>query len=162
MSSERITATYRVSTALPLEKAAAVLAGEQSSGTFVAVPGETDELRARFAARVERISQTDQHIGEIVVSWPIENLGYNLPTLVSTIAGNLFELREFSGVTLLDFDVPSSFIQHFAGPRFGIEGTLRLTVVRGRPLIGTIIKPSIGLFPEQTAKLVAELTAADI
>jgi ribulose-bisphosphate carboxylase large chain len=34
--------------------------------------------------------------------------------------------------------------------------------VHGRPLIGTIIKPSIGLSPEQTALLVKELAAADI
>src|SRR5947207_3261658 len=120
MSNERITATYRVSTALPLEKAAAVLAGEQSSGTFVAVPGETRELRERFAARVEKVTQTRDGEGEIVVSRPVENVGYNLPTLVSTIAGNLFELREFSGIKLLDFDVPASLGDRFTGPRFGI------------------------------------------
>ena len=40
---ERVFATYRVETPLPLQRAAEVLAGEQSSGTFVAVPGETDE-----------------------------------------------------------------------------------------------------------------------
>ena len=50
-----VTATYRVETPLPVDRAAAVLAGEQSSGTFVAVPGETEELRNRYAARVERI-----------------------------------------------------------------------------------------------------------
>jgi ribulose-bisphosphate carboxylase large chain len=39
-----------------VEKAAAVLAGEQPSGTFVAVLGETEELKQRFAARVEKIT----------------------------------------------------------------------------------------------------------
>jgi ribulose-bisphosphate carboxylase large chain len=48
---ERIFATYLVETPLPVEKAAATLAGEQSSGTFVAVPGETEELKQRFAAQ---------------------------------------------------------------------------------------------------------------
>ena len=50
---ERIFATYHIETPLAVEKAAAALAGEQSSGTFVAVPGETEELKQRFAARVE-------------------------------------------------------------------------------------------------------------
>src|SRR6478609_7153013 len=53
---ERIVATYLVETPLAVEKAAAALAGEQSSGTFVEVPGETAELKQRFAARVEKIT----------------------------------------------------------------------------------------------------------
>ena len=52
---ERIEARYWIETAFPLEDAAAIMAGEQSTGTFVRVPGETDELRERYAARVERI-----------------------------------------------------------------------------------------------------------
>ena len=47
-----VTAVYEIETALPPEQAAAVMAGEQSSGTFVAVARETDELKRRFAARV--------------------------------------------------------------------------------------------------------------
>jgi hypothetical protein len=55
LSVERIQATYLIETPLAVEQAAATLAGEQSSGTFVAVPGETEELKQRFAARVEKI-----------------------------------------------------------------------------------------------------------
>ena len=55
MASERIIAEYLVETPLALEAAAASMAGEQSTGTFTRVPGETDELRERFAARVESI-----------------------------------------------------------------------------------------------------------
>ena len=42
------------------------------------------------------------------------------------------------------------------GPQFGVAGTRRLTGVSGRPLIGTIIKPSVGLGPAETAALVAD------
>src|ERR1041385_8033349 len=56
---ERITATYYIETPHAPEKAAQVLAGEQSSGTFVAVPGETEELKQRFAARVEDVQLMD-------------------------------------------------------------------------------------------------------
>lgn len=180
-TSERIVARYAVETPLELEAAARSLAGEQSSGTFVAVPGETVELKARFEARVERItpqgtSETPALPGsrggkagryrraEVVVSWSVENMGYNLPTLLSTLQGNLYELSQFSGLKLLDFDLPDSFAARFAGPKFGIEGTFRLTGVpeRGRPLLGTIIKPSIGLSPAETARLVGDLAAAGI
>ena len=180
MPAERIIATYRVETPLPLEDAAAVLAGEQSSGTFVNVPGETDELRGRYGAVVESVVQTDQsktaalpgvrhkgsrdllRRGDIRISWPVENIGINLPTLVATVAGNLFELSQFSGIRLQDIDVPASFAAKFAGPRFGVAGTRKLTGVEGRPLIGTIVKPSVGLTPQQTADLVATLADAGV
>jgi ribulose-bisphosphate carboxylase large chain len=175
---DRITATYRIETPLPVEDAAAVLAGEQSSGTFVAVPGETAELKQRFAARVENIVPLDTadapslpgchaaaesyQRAEVTVSWSVENVGYNLPTLVSTLEGNLYELTQFSGLKLLDFDVPDSFADHFAGPRFGVAGTRQLAGVESGPLVGTIIKPSVGMSPVQTAELVATLVAAGI
>ena len=175
---DRISATYLIETPLPVEQAAASLAGEQSSGTFVAVPGETDELKQRFAARVEKITpgepvgepglpgchgaQGKFQRAEIVVSWSSENVGFNLPTLISTIQGNLYELSQFSGLKLMDLGLPPSFARHFRGPKFGVAGTRRLTGVSGRPLIGTIIKPSIGLTPQQTAQLVKTLAKAGI
>ena len=175
---ERIVATYLIETPLAVAKAAASLAGEQSSGTFVAVPGETEELKQRFAARVEKItlletvttpslpgcrsaSGTFQR-AEIVVSWPFENMGWNLPALVSTLQGNLYELTQFSGLKLMDVEFPPSFAEHFRGPKFGVAGCRQLTGVTARPLIGTIIKPSIGLTPEQTAEMVRTLAGAGI
>jgi ribulose 1,5-bisphosphate carboxylase large subunit-like protein len=175
---ERLFATYLIETPLAVEKAAAVLAGEQSSGTFVAVPGETEELKRRFAARVEKITPLETvsdpslpgsrsvngkfQRAEIIVSWSVENFGFNLPTLVSTVQGNLYELSQFSGLKLMDLEFPPSFAKHFRGPKFGIAGTRKLTGVENRPLIGTIIKPSIGLSPRQTAELVKILAEAGI
>lgn len=175
---ERITARYYIETPFALEKAAQVLAGEQSSGTFVAVPGETEELKARFAARVEKITPLESvkepaipgakakegmyHRADIEVSWSVENFGYNLPVLISTLQGNLYELTQFTGLKLMDIELPASYAAHFAGTRFGIEGSRQLTGVNGRPLIGTIIKPSIGLTPEQTAGIVKTLAEAGI
>jgi len=175
---ERIFATYLIETPFAVEKAAAVLAGEQSSGTFVEVPGETAELKQRFAARVEKITpletvdepslpghkpgQSAFNRAEIVVSWSLENMGYNLPAIVSTIQGNLYELAQFTGLKLMDMTWPASFASHFAGPKYGMAGTRKLTGVQGRPLIGTIIKPSIGLTPQQTAEMVKVLAEGGI
>ena len=51
----RIEADYLIETAWPLAEAAEEMAGEQSSGTFLPIPGETPELKARAAARVEAL-----------------------------------------------------------------------------------------------------------
>lgn len=175
---ERITARYYIETPFKPEQAALVLAGEQSSGTFVAVPGETAELKQRFAARVESVTPTETvkepaipgakaesglyHRALVTISWSIENFGYNLPVLISTLQGNLYEITQFTGLKLMDFELPPSYADHFKGPQFGIEGSRRSTGVQGRPLIGTIIKPSIGLTPEDTARLVKKLVDAGI
>lgn len=174
---DRLYATYRVETPLALADAAAQLAGEQSSGTFVAVPGESEKLKARFAARVEEVVEQEVVLtpslpggkpgdrfqrGEVTVSWSVENCGANLPTIVSTVEGNLYELRGFTGLKLINLDFPDSLLAAFTGPKRGVEGTRTLAGVDNRPMIGTIIKPSIGLSPADTAALVKPLVAAGI
>lgn len=179
--SERIEARYWIETAFPLEMAAETMAGEQSTGTFIRVPGETDELRARFAARVEKIVELGEisapslpgsgrpksgdavrRTAELTLSWPLHNLGPSLPNLLATVAGNLWELKAFSGMRLLDVSLPPAFLDAYRGPQFGVSGTRALTEVHGRPLIGTILKPSIGLSPEATAAQVKVLAEAGI
>jgi ribulose-bisphosphate carboxylase large chain len=181
--SDRIHALYWIETAFPLAQAAEVMAGEQSSGTFVEIPGETAELRERHAARVESIQELDEvatpslpgasvpkgltspavyRRAQIRLSWPLSNLGTSLPNLLATVAGNLFELKQFSGLRLLDVTLPIAFLDAYSGPQFGVAGTRRLSGVHRLPLVGTIIKPSVGLSPEATAELVDQLVEAGI
>lgn len=181
-SGERIEADYWLETPGDPRRTAEVMAGEQSSGTFVAVPGETPELTERAAARVDAIalldradtpslpSATQQAVpvpgdyrrARVTLSWPLETLGPSLPNLVATVAGNLFELRQVSGLRLLDIRLPAAFASAYGGPRFGVSGTRKLTGVETGPVIGTIIKPSVGFGPQETADLVATLVAAGI
>jgi len=175
--SDRIRARYLIETADDPRRAVEVMAGEQSSGTFVALPGETPELKERAGARVERLTEIETVATpslpgakagpvyrrcEAELSWPLGNLGPSLPNLVATVAGNLFELQQFSGLRILDIDLPPAFAERYPGPRFGIPGTRRLSGVENGPLIGTIVKPSVGLSPEGTAALVDELAAGGI
>ena len=181
MTSDRIIATYRIETAHPPEFAAEVMAGEQSCGTFVRVPGETEELREHHAARIERLVELDPvetpslpfskppkgsdgrfRRAEVTLSFPLANMGASLPNLLATVCGNLYELREFSGLKLTDLELPRAFADRYPGPQFGVAGTRELTGVAARPVIGTIIKPSVGLTPEQTADLVCTLIEAGL
>ena len=183
MDPDRVLATYLIETPHSLEHAATVLAGEQSSGTFVAIPGETIELKERFGAQVLRIEPLDTvaapslpgskpprsaagnieyRRGRIVVSFPLHNFGPSLPSLLSTVAGNLYELQEVSGLRLEDLELPGAFAERYPGPGFGIDGTRKLAQVSGRPLIGTIVKPSIGLSKEALCQLVRDLASAGL
>jgi ribulose-bisphosphate carboxylase large chain len=57
----------------------------------------------------------------------------------------------------MDLRLPSAFSTNYAGPKFGCEGTRKLMGVHERPLIGTIIKPSVGLSAKETGILVSQL-----
>lgn len=180
MTVERIEADYWLETAAHPARTLKIMAGEQSSGTFVPVPGETPELKARAAARVEHVeilgpvdrpslpgarpapAGAPRVAARATLSWPLDNIGPSLPNVMATVAGNLFELRPLSGLRLLDLRLPDAFADAYPGPKFGVAGTRRLTGAEGRPLIGTIVKPSVGLSPEDTAALVNSLCAADI
>lgn len=180
---DRVFAEYLIETAQPLEQAVAAMAGEQSTGTFVEVPGETDGLRLRHAARVEKVDELEtvdsptlpgalpNTVGasaegilraRVVLSFPVANMGASLPNLMAAVAGNLFELREVSGLRLIDLKLPEAFGDAYPGPRYGGHGTRELTGVADRPIIGTIIKPSVGLTPQETANLVDQLVASGL
>ncbi|MDF2960445.1 MAG: Ribulose-bisphosphate carboxylase [Paenibacillus sp.] len=178
---EEVLATYLIETPYELEVAAAVMAGEQSTGTFTAVPGETEDLRSRHGARIVRIQPLETvdapslpgamppkngteryNRGEVVLAFPICNFGPSLPNLLSAVAGNLFELQQFSGLRLMDLELPPAFTSAYPGPKFGIDGTRKLAGVEGRPIIGTIIKPSIGLSIEELRVMVRHLALAGI
>lgn len=173
----RIYATYTIETPGEPEAAASAMAGEQSTGTFIALPGESPEMHRRHAARVEGVEALEVSAepalsgsrgsgpfrrARVELSFPLENVGTQLPTLITTVAGNLFELQQLSGIRLEDLHLPAAFGEAHPGPQFGIEGTRRVANVFDRPIIGTIIKPSVGLTPAATGELAGVLARAGI
>ena len=182
MDQERIHATYLIETPLAPAHVAEVLAGEQSCGTFARVHGETDELRERARAIVEAVEELapaaapslsnallerQRRTGpwrraRLTVSFPTANIGANLPTLAATVSDNLYDLGEVTGLRLEALRLPAAYRLRFELPRLGIAGTRASTGVAAGAMVGTIIKPNVGLSSEQTADLVGQLCAAGV
>ena len=160
----RVGATYVLQTRMDPHRAAEIIAGEQSSGTFVPIPGEDAALKARALASYQIHAMPEQADGTYLLelSWPLSNLGASLPNLLATVAGNLYELKPVESLRLLDISLPDEFAATYPGPAFGITGTRALAGVPQGPLIGTIIKPSVGLTAEATAGFVDQLCAAGV
>lgn len=168
--------TYLIETDGSPEKLAAKIASDQSTGTFVAVPGETEELKARVAARVVAVrplpsSQTPSYPSsaagpfnraEADIDFPFDAIGTDLAALMTITMGGVWSIRGFTGIRITGMTLPEEFRGAHPGPQFGIAGSRRLTGVEGRPIIGTIVKPALGLRPHETAELVKELVAADV
>jgi ribulose-bisphosphate carboxylase large chain len=142
-----LVAKYHVETDLPIKKAAEAIAAEQSTGTWTEVRGADNPL----AARVIRAQGDLAEIG-----FPVELFEPgNIPQYLSVIAGNLFGLGALKKVRLLDADFPESLVRVHRGPRFGIEDARKILDVFDRPLVGTIVKPKVGLDPAGTAEVAA-------
>jgi len=176
---DRFSATYLIETDIELAHAAGVIAGEASTATFVKLTGAAAErVEQLHAARVESIAELDAsdrpslpvarptqgrfRRAEVTISWPLANTGPSIPNILAAVAGNLSECREVTGLRLLDLDLPVALLGPYQGPQFGITGTRKLAGVQDRPLIGTIIKPSVGLTPTETADLVENLVQGGI
>ncbi|HLU04244.1 MAG TPA: ribulose-bisphosphate carboxylase large subunit family protein [Advenella sp.] len=182
MSDTVVQARYVVETPLDPAKVAEIMAGEQSCGTFTRVAGETDELRDRARATVTAVTElpvSDKpslpnawlerrnvsgpwRRARIDISFPIANFGANLATLAATVSGNLYDLGEVTGLRLESLTLPASFRMRFALPRLGIGGTRASIGVAAGAMVGTIIKPNVGMSAAQTAALVKTLCEAGV
>ncbi|CAM3240925.1 RuBisCO large subunit C-terminal-like domain-containing protein [Stackebrandtia soli] len=171
-----ILCTYYIESNLEPRRAAELLSGEQSSGTFIAVPGETDRIRTRHAARVvsvrhlgerppslpSRLSADTVECAEVVIEYPMENVSTDITTLMTTIAGNLFELAPLFACRLRSLTLPTDFIAAHPGPAYGIDGTRRLLNQPTGALIGTIVKPNVGLNHDEFRDAVRALVRTGI
>lgn len=136
---------------LSIRKVAGQIAGESSTGTWTEVSTMSPKIR-KLGAKV--LSIKDRWIK---IAYPLDLFEPgNMPQILSSIAGNIFGMKSVSTLRLEDITWPRKLVKSFKGPMFGIDGVRRLTGVRKRPLVGTIIKPKVGLESDQHAKVAYE------
>ena len=133
---------------ISLAEAAGGVAAESSVGTWTeltTIKPYVKELSAKVF---------DIHDNNIRVAYPIELFEHgNMPNILSSIAGNIFGLRTLKNLRLNDIQLPTALVHSFKGPKYGIEGVRNLIGVKDRPLVGTIIKPKLGLKTRDHAKV---------
>ncbi|MGQ9719615.1 MAG: type III ribulose-bisphosphate carboxylase [Nitrososphaerales archaeon] len=131
-----------------LEEATGAVAAESSIGTWTELKTEKPYVR-RLHAKVFRINGNDV---KIAYSVGLFEPG-NMPNILSSIAGNVFGLKALKNLRLNDVTLPSRILESFRGPKYGILGIRKLLDIPKRPLVGTIIKPKLGLRTEDHAKV---------
>ena len=145
---------YRVTTDLPMEKAAEAIAAEQSTGTWTGISTLNDEVFRNYAAKVTAID------GDMVtIAFPEADFSIKVgavPQILSVISGNLYGLSALKGVRLEDVEFHKGILKQYKGPKFGDAGLREILHRPEKPLVGTIVKPKIGLSPKDTAKYIYE------
>ena len=133
------------------EEAAQAVASESSIGTWTTLATLSSKMKRELHARVFKL---DKKKGLALIAYPISLFEEgSIPQLMSSIGGNIFGMKEVANLKLLDINFPNRYIRSFPGPKFGIPGVRKLLKVPKRPLIGTIVKPKIGLNEKQHARV---------
>lgn len=148
---------------------------EQTTGSWVDVPAETDEVRAKYASKVIGIYEVPAYenrtdlvnaIGPdgyrwfvVRIGFPVANIENNLPLLIGSISGNIMSMPNLK---LLDIDFPEKFIKDFQGPKFGLKGIRKMLNAYDRPLLNNMIKPCTGYTPDVGANLFFEAAAGGV
>ncbi len=137
------------------DQAAQAICEEETTGTWTDISTRTGYVK-RLDGSVESVKA--QGKGYITrIRYPVEIFEPgNIAQYLSVVAGNLFGLGRLEAVRLLDVEYPDPLIIPFKGPKFGIAGVRKMIGSTNRPHVGTIIKPKVGLTPEDTAAVAYE------
>lgn len=135
---------------ISIKEAAHNIALESSIGTWTPVGTQKDYVN-KIGARVFHIDKKNKLIK---VAYPCELFeGGNMANILSSIAGNIFGMKLLKNLRLVDIEWPKKIVDSFPGPRHGIKGVRKILGVKERPLVGTIVKPKLGLKTKDHAKV---------
>lgn len=136
---------------ISFEKACNHVAGESSIGTWTTISTMNPKIAEKLRPSVFYINKKTK---EIKIAYPKELFeAGNMPEILSSIAGNIFGMKAVNNLRLQDISFPKSIVRSFKGPRYGVDGIRKLLKVKKRPLVGTIVKPKVGLSEKQHAKV---------
>jgi ribulose-bisphosphate carboxylase large chain len=140
----------------PLEKLAEALAAESSVGTWTKLKTVNKEVFTKLKAKVYRLDNVGPNAGFVWLAYPMEHFdSKNLLQILASIRGNVYGLNELESLRFLDIWLPKRLQKLYPGPKFGLKGIRSRvgTSKSGRPHIGTIVKPKVGLAPKEWAKV---------
>ena len=136
--------------ALNFLQAACEISAESSTGTNFKVNTETAFSR-KLNALVYQVDLKKNMVW-IAYPWRIFDRGGNVQNILTYIVGNVLGMKEVSALKLLDAWFPPEMIEHYDGPNYTLDDMRKYLGVYGRPILGTIIKPKIGLTAAEYAE----------
>lgn len=141
-------------------KKAESLAVGQTVGTWIPIPGITDEIREKYMGKVINIfdvpsveleTQATEEMQKYIIqiAYPAVHFGGDFPLLLTSLLGN--DASTSAQVKLLDIVFPEEYTKEFCGPRFGRKGVREYLGIQDRPILLNMIKPCTGLTPKEGA-----------
>jgi ribulose-bisphosphate carboxylase large chain len=133
------------------EEASTHMAGESSIDSWTEISTLSPELAAKLKPHVFYLNEETQTV-RVAYSEELFEL-VSVPQVLSAVAGNIFSMKIVENLRLQDISFPRDMLKEFKGPNFGLQGVRKLVEVYDRPLVGTIVKPKVGLTSEMHAEV---------
>jgi ribulose-bisphosphate carboxylase large chain len=98
--------------------------------------------------------------GSITFAFPLANLNIKedgITQLLCHLMGGHLDIDAIRQCKLIDIEFPAKFLDAYKGPKFGIEGIRKYTGVVDKPILGSIIKPKVGITKDKLLDIVKEL-----
>ncbi len=163
-----IIATYDLKSKTSLKDVAWNLAAGQSFGNpSVRNQWETDELFEKHSCIIldtEKYLDRKTH-GFVPIAFPICNTNWEtdgISHLLCQLMGGQMDIDIIKRCRLIDLEMPETVTKYFLGPKYGITGMRRFTGCYDQPLLGSIIKPKIGISPETLLDMTKELVEGGV
>jgi len=135
---------------LNILQAACETAAESSTGTNFLVLTETPFSR-EMNALVYKLD-LEKSLVWIAYPWRLFDRGGNIQNILTYIIGNVLGMKEVSAIKLLDVWFPPAMLEQYDGPSYTLDDMRKYLNVYNRPILGTIIKPKMGLTSAEYAE----------
>ena len=136
---------------LNILQAACEVAAESSKGTNFLVETET-AFSKEMNALVYKVEE-EKELVWIAYPWRLFDRGGNVQNILTYIAGNVFGMKEVKALKLLDVWFPPAMLEQYDGPSYTLADMRNYLGVHNRPILGTIIKPKMGLTSAEYAEV---------
>jgi ribulose-bisphosphate carboxylase large chain len=136
---------------LNILQAACEVSAESSTGTNFLVNTETPFSKEMNAL----VYQVDLEKSIVYIAYPTRlfDRNGNIQNILTYIVGNVLGMKEINALKLLDVWFPPAMLEQYDGPSYTIDDMRKYLNVYGRPILGTIIKPKMGLTSAEYAEV---------
>jgi len=134
-----------------IESASTEVAAESSTGSNLKVSTATN-----YSVKIDAIVYDidyETNIVKIAYPWIMFDTGGNVQNILTFIAGNIFGMSNLKECKLLDVWFPPQMLVQYDGPSYTLDDMRKYLGFYDRPVLGTIIKPKIGLTSTEYAEL---------
>jgi ribulose 1,5-bisphosphate carboxylase large subunit-like protein len=160
-------ATFYIETDQDLSAMAEKIASLETTGSWHKADEKPSDLFLQCMGKVGEVRETSPGVGEIDILFPLINLnlleGAFADLWLTMVGGGTHALKAYKKSRLIDFRLPEKALTFFPGPAFGQKGLRELLEVDEEALIiGTIIKPTAGLTPEEVAEICYQMAVGGV
>ncbi|MCA9381894.1 ribulose 1,5-bisphosphate carboxylase, partial [Candidatus Dojkabacteria bacterium] len=132
--------------------AASEIAAESSNGSNIEDIKTVTKFSDAMGGVVYKVEEK-KNLVYIAYPWRMFDRGGNVQNIITFLAGNILGMGNLKACKMLDIWFPNTMLDLYDGPSYTLDDMRAYLNVYNRPILGTIIKPKIGLTAAEYAEV---------